>query len=217
MFKLIIFDMDGLMFDTEGVMCRAFLEVTAESGYPSTRDQFIGLLGLNSRDIQKKYRDYYGEDVDAAAIYRACGDRKMEILETEGVPVKKGLSRLLDEIDRLGIKKAVASSSDLQVIKDNVDRAGFGGRFDLLMSSASARIQRGKPYPDLFLAVCREFAVKPGEALVLEDSVNGVEAAIAGGIPVIQVPDFVQLPESLKKQCLSVVDSLDQVIPFLCP
>ena len=154
--------------------------------------------------------------MDAAAIYRACGDRKMEILETEGVPVKKGLSRLLDEIDRLGIKKAVASSSDLQVIKDNVDRAGFGGRFDLLMSSASARIQRGKPYPDLFLAVCREFAVKPGEALVLEDSVNGVEAAIAGGIPVIQVPDFVQLPESLKKQCLSVVDSLDQVIPFLC-
>jgi len=215
MLELIIFDMDGLMFDTEEVMCRAFLEVTAEKGYQSTRDQFLSLIGLGSADIQSRYRQYYGPDVDAAELYRQCGRRKLEILDTEGIPIKKGLMELLQAADRLGIKTAVASSSDRQMILDNLKRAGLSDRFDLIVSSRE--MKRGKPWPDIFLHVCQELHVEPGKALVLEDSFNGVKAALAGNIPVIQIPDLEILPESVKEKCKAVLDSLDQVIPLIDP
>lgn len=213
MLKLVIFDMDGLMFDTEAVMCRAFLEVTKENGFPGTKDQFMSLLGLNGPDIQKKYREYYGEDINAEALYRMCGERKMKILDAEGIPVKKGLYELLDEIDRLGLKKAVASSSDRQMIIDNLKSAGIADRFDLILSSGG--LKRGKPFPDIFLTVCRQLDIRPEEALVLEDSANGVEAAAAGGIAVIQIPDFSELSDELKEKCLAIRDSLEQVIPLI--
>ena len=69
MIKAIIFDMDGLMFATEQVNCRAFMEVVKEEGYHPTFEQFTSFLGMNARDIQKKYYDYYGEDTDAERIY----------------------------------------------------------------------------------------------------------------------------------------------------
>lgn len=213
MFQLVIFDMDGLMFDTEEVMCRAFIEVTGELGFYGTRDQFISLLGLSSADIQQKYREFYGDGIDAKELYRLGGERKLSIVKREGLPVKKGLFALLDAIDRLGIRKAVASSSDEQMILDNLDRAGLGGRFDLVVSAMG--VKRGKPYPDLFLEVCSRLAVPPEKTLVLEDSQNGVEAALAGGIPVIHIPDFLRLPEETAGRCLAVCDSLDQVIPYL--
>lgn len=213
MLKLVIFDMDGLMFDTEEVMCRAFLEVTRENGYPGTRQQFMEIIGLNGPDIQRKYRQYFGPDVDAAALYRMGGERKIKIIQEEGIPVKKGLFELLLEIDRLGLKKAVASSSDEGMIRDNLARSGMLEQFDLIMSTRD--FERGKPFPDIFLTVCEKLKVLPQEALVLEDSANGVEAAIAAGIPVIQIPDLVSLPDSQKKQCYAVRPSLDQVIPLL--
>ena len=213
MLKLVIFDMDGLMFDTEEVMCRAFLEVTRENGYPGNRDHFMNIIGLNSSDIQEKYRQYFGPDVDAAGLYRMGGERKIRIIREEGIPVKKGLFSLLFALDRLGLKKAVASSSDEGMIRDNLKRAGILDRFDLIMSTRD--FERGKPYPDIFLTVCEKLKVEPREALVLEDSANGVEAAVAGGIPVIQIPDLVTLPASLEKKCYAIRPSLDQVIPLL--
>ena len=213
MIKLVIFDMDGLMFDTEEVMCRAFLEVTREEGHPGSREQFREIIGLNAPDIQKKYRQYFGDDVDAVRLYRLGGERKLKIIREEGLPVKPGLFDLLSEIDRLGLKKAVASSSDQEMIRDNLARAGLSGRFDLIVSTRD--FARGKPYPDVFLAVCQKLHVLPQEALVLEDSLNGVEAAVAGGIPVIQIPDILELPDRAKERCLAVCSSLDQVIPLL--
>lgn len=213
MLKLVIFDMDGLMFDTEAVMYRAYLEVTAENGYQGSKEQFISLLGLNSASVCKKYREYYGPEVNAEALYRMGGERKIQILKREGIPVKKGLMELLSAIEKLGIKKAVASSSDEDMIMDNLADAGLSGRFDYILSARG--MKRGKPFPDIFLKVCEKLNVKPEEALVLEDSENGVRAAMAGGIPVIQIPDLVELPEELRQECLAVKPSLDQVIPLL--
>lgn len=213
MFKLIIFDMDGLMFDTEAVMLRAFLEVTGENGFKGTKEQFISLLGLNSSDIQKKYIEFYGPDTDAGALYRMCGERKLDILEKEGIPVKKGLTELLDEVDRLGIKKAVASSSDKKMIMDNLVRAGLSKRFDYILSARD--LKRGKPYPDIFLQVCEEMQTAPEETLVLEDSDNGVRAAVSGNIPVIQIPDLIKPSPDLREKCLAVRSSLYEVILLL--
>lgn len=93
MLELVIFDMDGLMFATEQVNCRAFMEVVTEEGYHPTFEQFTSLLGMNARDIQKKYYDYYGEDTDAEGIYKKVGSRAKQIIKEEGVPEKKRIER----------------------------------------------------------------------------------------------------------------------------
>ncbi len=213
MLKLVIFDMDGLMFDTEAVMFRAFMEVTGEMGFKATREQYVSLIGLGPEEDFIKYKEWFGPEVDSRALYRLGGERKLEILDREGIPVKKGLYELLTELDRLGIMKAVASSSGKKVVIDNLERAGIADRFDYLLSAEE--IERGKPFPDIFLNVCRKLDVKPCEALVLEDSLFGVQASLNGGIPVIQIPDMLELPEYERGQCLAVKDSLDEVIPLV--
>ena len=162
MLKLIIFDMDGLMFATEQVNYRAFTEIVKEEGYNPTFEQYIGFLGMNAKDIQKKYYVYYGEDVDAEGIYKKVGNRSKQ---------------------EKGLQTAVASGSDTDVIKEYLDRTGLNEYFDMVLSSKD--VKRGKPFPDVFLEICKAFDVKPEETLVLEDSANGVQAALAGNLPVI--------------------------------
>ena len=213
MLKLIIFDMDGLMFATEQVNCRAFMEVVKEEGYHPTFEQFTSFLGMNARDIQKKYYDYYGEDTDAEGIYKKVGSRAKQIIKEEGVPEKNGLRELLNAVKEKKLHTAVASGSDTSVIKEYLDKTGLTEYFDMVLSSKD--VKRGKPYPDVFLEICQKFDVKPEETLVLEDSSNGVQAALAGNLPVINVPDLLPIPEEQQEKCVAVVSDLVQVIPLL--
>ena len=103
MLKLIIFDMDGLMFATEQVNYRAFTEIVKEEGYNPTFEQYIGFLGMNAKDIQKKYYVYYGEDVDAEGIYKKVGNGSKQIIREEGVPEKEGLRELLQVVREKGL------------------------------------------------------------------------------------------------------------------
>ena len=104
MIKLVIFDMDGLMFDTERATYRAYMEKAAEWGYEPTKEQYLQFLGLNAQAIQAKYYDFFDKDIDAPELYRQVGERKVEILRTEGMPIKKGLFEILDVLERLRIR-----------------------------------------------------------------------------------------------------------------
>ena len=213
MIKLVIFDMDGLMFDTERATYRAYMEKAAEWGYEPTKEQYLQFLGLNAQAIQAKYYDFFDKDIDAPELYRQVGERKVEILRTEGMPIKKGLFEILDVLDKKGIRKAVASGCEFEGIERNLADAGLTGRFDLLMTTEW--VERGKPYPDVFLAICEKLNVVTSEALVLEDAQSGVRAALAAGIRVINVPDMLPIPEDLAAQCVSVKESLLDVIPYI--
>ncbi len=212
MIKLVIFDMDGLMFDTERVNYRSFLEVTQEAGYQTTFEQYVKCLGCNARDVQDYYIEYFGDGIDAQKLYETIGDRAKKIIQEEGIPVKTGLLELLGQIKEKKIPMAVASGSDPEVIKENIERAGIADNFDMLLSSKN--VKRGKPYPDVFLEISRHFQVQPEDTLVLEDSANGVQAALAGNFTVVNVPDMVEIPEEQQEKCLAVVESLTDVIPY---
>ena len=213
MLKLVIFDMDGLMFDTEQINYRAFTEIVTEEGYHPTFEQYTGFLGMHAKDIQKKYRIYYGNDVDAEGIYKKVGQRSKQIIRKEGVPEKAGLRELLEVVKERNLLTAVASGSDAEVIKEYLEETDLASYFDIVLSAKE--VKRGKPYPDIFLAICEQLNIKVEETLVLEDSSNGVQAALAGGLPVINVPDLLPIPEEEQKRCIAVVSDLTQVIPFI--
>lgn len=213
MLKLIIFDMDGLMFATEQVNYRAFTEVVKQEGYHPTFEQYTGFLGMHAKDIQKKYYSYYGEDVDAEGIYKKVGQRARQIILEEGVPEKKGLRELLEVVREKGLYTAVASGSDTEIIKEYLEKTGLTSYFDIILSSKE--VKRGKPYPDIFLEICKRLHVDVEETLVLEDSANGVQAALAGNIPVINIPDLLPIPEKQQEQCVAVVEDLSKVISYI--
>lgn len=213
MLKLVIFDMDGLMFATEQVNYRAFTEIVKEEGYEPTFEQFTGFLGMNARDIQKKYYSYYGENVDAEGIYKKVGQRAKQIIRKEGVPEKAGLRQLLKVVKEKELLAAVASGSDTEVIKEYLERTGLTPYFDMVLSSKE--VKRGKPYPDIFLEICKQLNVKIEETIVLEDSANGVQAALAGNFSVINVPDLLPIPEEQQKKCVAVVEDLNKVIDYI--
>ncbi len=213
MLKLVIFDMDGLMFATEQVNYRAFTEIVKEEGYEPTFEQFTGFLGMNARDIQKKYYSYYGENVDAEGIYKKVGQRAKQIIREEGVPEKAGLRELLEVVREKELLTAVASGSDTEVIKEYLERTGLISYFDIVLSSKE--VKRGKPYPDIFLEICQRLNVKAEETLVLEDSANGVQAALAGNLPVINVPDLLPISEEQQEKCVAVVEDLNKVIDYI--
>lgn len=213
MIKLVIFDMDGLMFDTERVTYRAYMEVVRERELHSGFDDFIRYLGHNAADIQAMYRELFGPEIDAQALYAQVGAKISDITRREGVSVKPGLYELMDALKECGIPAAVASGSDHAVIEKNLERAGLSAAYEAVLSSKE--VKRGKPYPDVFLAICDRVGVSPQEALVLEDSEAGVRAALAGGIPVINIPDLLEIPSELKEACVAVVRDLTEVIPYI--
>ena len=211
--KLVIFDMDGLMFDTEAIGFRAYEEVGEEWGLSTSFDFYQTLIGVDKRDTCKKYRQLYGEDMDAELFYRQIGDRIQEIMDREGIPMKPGLLPLLDAIEEANIPKIIASSTGQEGIRSYLKRCGLDDRFKDTISSE--QVKSGKPHPDIFLAACRKMGTEPEDALVLEDSPAGICAAHSGNIPVIAIPDLKEIPEEVRELCIMVGETLEDVIPFV--
>lgn len=215
MIRLIIFDMDGLMIDSERPTMQAYLDVGKAWGLPVTQEQFFRLLGKNIQDIKKQYREDFGENIDADRLYKEVGRLRDERCREEGIPAKKGLKDLLAmlETEAPDIPLTVASGSNEEVIRHHLNSIGVAHYFKDVLSSKDVR--RGKPSPDVFLALCRRFGVAPEETLVLEDSPNGIRAALAGGMKTIAVPDIQPVPGELAGECYALVGDLEEAIPYI--
>lgn len=99
------------------------------------------------------------------------------------------------------------------LLKNTWTELGLNEYFDVVLSSKD--VKRGKPFPDVFLEICKAFDVKSEETLVLEDSANGVQAALAGNLPVINIPDLLPIPKEQQEKCVAVVENLKEVIPYI--
>ncbi|MDR2654732.1 MAG: HAD family phosphatase [Oscillospiraceae bacterium] len=212
MIKGIVFDMDGLMIDSERLAGEALKQAMREQNLTYREEIRNSAIGRNAFVVDEIYCRAFG--AEKAIIVRA---RMKEIIsayyQENGVPVKKGLYELLDFLETLGIKKAVASSSKRATIENLLSAIGVLGRIDAYIGGDETH--KGKPDPEIFLKACERLSIAPKEALVLEDSVAGVAAAVNGGIPVVLIPDICpHTPESMTKAA-AVLDDLLEVIPFI--
>ncbi len=208
-----IFDMDGLMLDSEGLTNKAWQKAALDFGYNLTDEvmqECVGCSPVLSEFIQKKY---LGQDYPYAKIR----ERKIiyfdESITKKGIPVKNGLLPLLDLLDSKQICKAVASSTEQPYVNQRLKVTHLFERFDVIVSGSE--VEKVKPDPALFLEAARLIGAEPGRCLVLEDTPFGVKAADAAGMPVILVPDLAPIPAEIRSMTIGVFPSLEEVRLFL--
>jgi HAD superfamily hydrolase (TIGR01509 family) len=208
-----IFDMDGLMLDSERISNQAWQRAAADFGYELTdamMQECIGSDLVYSEFIQKKYS---GRD----CIDQKIRERKVsyfeDSLKQNGIPIKKGLLSLLDLLESKQIRKAVASSTKQPYVDQRLRTTNLLHRFGAIVSGSE--VEKIKPDPALFLEAARMINTEPRYCLVLEDTPFGVKAADAAGMPVILVPDLAPLPPEIRAMAVGVFPSLDEVRLFL--
>lgn len=213
MIEAAIFDMDGLMFDTEPVWGRCWTPAFAQFGLEPPGQQFkADLRGTAGAEMEAVFRHYLGPDVDMKPIYEV--ERALVAEENaRHIDKKPGLDELLAWLKERGIPMAVASSSPEELIRSNLEVAGVEGYFSRLVSSME--MKRSKPFPDVFLEAARQLGSKPSRSLVLEDSFNGVRAGRAGGFVTVMVPDQEPADNEMREKADAVCNSLADVIDLL--
>jgi len=204
----VIFDMDGLLFDTETLYSETILTAAAEVGCPMSRDVFLQLVG-RSREVNHRFLlEHYGADYPLEALIAAWG-RHFRVLAADGLPLKPGALELLDLLDTLRLPRAIATSNTHALARRHLDSHGLAERFHGVV--AHGDYANGKPAPDPFLTAARQLGVAPALCLALEDSHNGVRSASAAGMMTIMVPDLIPPTDEIHGLCTLIVDDLHAV------
>lgn len=209
MIKAVIFDMDGLMIETEHLQSRAFEEVLKEYGKEPifNQDGVVQHVGWTAKNIWRLFKDRYNLEEDVEVLLNKKQQKYIKLLEKR-IIAKDGLLKLLKLLKSHKCKIAVASSSVLSHIELIVTKLNIKKYFHVLISGED--LKRSKPYPDIFLKAARELDVKPAECVVLEDAEAGVSAGVRAGMKVIAVPNKYTKSHDFSKADL-VVNSLEDI------
>lgn len=186
--KLVIFDMDGLMFDTGRLAYRVYTKTAQKFDFELHPNVYYHLTGRNEAGFRETLKELYGHDLPTDTWRDFMTATKKEIIYSERrVYKKKGLLELLAFLKENGYLIALASSSKREIISFYLEIEEIPDCFDVVI--AGDEVTQGKPHPEIFLKACEKLNIKPREALVLEDSLAGIEAANRAGIPSFLIED----------------------------
>ena len=212
MIKAVIFDMDGLIFDSERLYAKANVKTAKTLGLDKDEAYFYQFVGIGAQDMAERMKEAFDDEL-VDEFFRLGEEDAHELLLHGEVPTQPGLHELLDYLDDAGIEKVIASSSEVHMIEVMTKNAGIRDRFSAI--HGGDQVEQTKPAPDIFELAWSNLGVSKEETLVLEDSINGVLAAHAAGIPVIMVPDTVEPTDEVRDKALAVVNNLSEVANYL--
>ena len=209
----VIFDLDGLLADTEIISLKVYQELLEDFGIPFTEETYSReYSGHREEENVQRFLDTYDLPWNFDQTLEKVYELEAQIL-AKGVNLKKGAKNLLAFLQREGIPIALATSSVESRARMILDRNGILSLFDHLVFAKD--VKRSKPYPDMFLKACSDLNVLPENCLVLEDSEAGIEAAYRAGIPVICIPDLKIPAQSFLNKTEQVFQDLDAVRDYL--
>jgi HAD superfamily hydrolase (TIGR01509 family) len=211
--ELIIFDMDGLMFDTEKISYIGWKEAARQYNYQIGRDLFEKTIGTNITKTKEIYFNHFGEKFPFELIRHERVKISDEIIKTKGVPIKKGLYELINYLNENGIKKAVATSTSRDRALNLLSLVKINSFFDYIL--CGDEIKNSKPNPEIFLKVADKLQCSPNKCLVLEDSEAGIIAAYQAGMMPIMIPDIKEPSKEVQNFIFRKMDNLLDVKLFL--
>lgn len=213
MIKAIIFDMDGLMIDSERVTFECYQERLKDMNLTMDEEFYKTLLGKPIKGIYQRFYDVYGNDFPIQNVIQDVHQLMAERFETEGVPVKKGLVELLHYLKDNNYKTIVATSSNRDRVDKILAQAKITEFFD--DSICGDEVTKGKPNPEVFLKSCQKLGVNVDEAIVLEDSEAGIQASNDANIKVICIPDMKYPEKQYEEKTFKILKDLTEVTVYL--
>lgn len=210
-FKAAIFDMDGLILDSERTVLSIWEQIGGKYGFSNIREYGISVIGKNKKATVDEFKRVYGEpgeryERELREIYNG--------LAAQGkVPLKPHTIELLSAMKNAGMKIAIASSSTREEVTSQMEMLGALPYFDTCV--CGDQVTKSKPDPEIFLLACEALGVKPEEGVGLEDSFNGVRSCKASGLYTIMVPDIIQPDDEMKDLADVILPSLKDVQDFL--
>ena len=203
--RAVIFDMDGLLFDTEVLYRDALSAAARDMGAHMPEPVFHSLIGLPGESSRRLLLDHFGENFDVDGLWDASAEHFHALARGQDL-LKAGVREFLDLLDALALPRAIATSSRHEDVTFNLGRHGLEGRFHAV--AARGDYSRGKPHPDPFLVAAGRLEVDPADCLALEDSHNGVRSAASAGMMTVMVPDLLAATDEMDALCARIVDDL---------
>ncbi|HKM34292.1 MAG TPA: HAD-IA family hydrolase [Lachnospiraceae bacterium] len=211
--EAVVFDMDGVLFDTERLCTEAWREEANLRNLGDMEKAIKGCVGLNLTDTKEFFLKEYGNDFLFDEFHANAGVRFKEKIEREGLPIKKGVKEILAYLKAAGYAIALASSTSKKGVLGHLQRTGLTSYFEEIISGDM--VEHSKPQPDIYLMACKALHVDPQNAIAIEDSPNGIRSAYAAGMKPVMVPDLIAPTSEIESLLYAKCDSLLEVKELL--
>jgi HAD superfamily hydrolase (TIGR01509 family) len=205
--RAVVFDMDGLLVDSERMARSVLQAAAADCGFSLSDEVYLTLIGCGPEDADTMLSEHFGATFDVPAFRNRRKVRMRELVRAAPVPLKPGARELLEFVTKSEIPIGLATGSSRKDV-----RRRLGGLAELFRAVATRDdVARGKPNPDLYLAAAASLGVDPAECLAVEDSFSGVRAAASAGMTVLMVPDLAEPTPEVARLAAGVYGSLVEV------
>lgn len=213
LYKAVVFDMDGVIFDSECAVMQCWKEVASRHNIPDIEKAILACTGTTMVRTREIMLNLYGADFPYDKYARESSVIFHSRYDGGRLPMKPGVKELLTFLKEHDKKIALASSTRQQVVTDELRDAGIIEYFDRII--CGDMVSRSKPAPDIFLKACEELNISPSDSYAIEDSYNGIRAAHAGGLHPIMVPDLLPADEEMQSLAEIVLPNLTSVMEYL--
>lgn len=195
--KTVVFDMDGVIFDTEKLVLSCWKIIGDKYGFEGVEEVFSQCIGVNTVESNRIVKENFGEDFEYERFRPEARQLFEEKTREKGIPVKRGARELLSYLKVNGYRIGLASSTERKVVEAQLEQAGLLMFFQIIIGGDM--VSHSKPHPEIYQRACEELGVDPQDTYAIEDSYHGVRAAHAAGMDVIMVPDLLEPNEEMRK------------------
>lgn len=211
-FEAVVFDMDGVIFDSERATMECWIELANKYGIKDIETPYYKCTGVTEQRTRKIMLEAYGDDFPYDEYAKEASKMYHEKYDGGRLPIKSGVFELLDYLKKEKKKIALASSTRRQTVENQLRDAKLLDYFDELVTGDM--VTKSKPDPEIFLLACEKLSVEPANAYAIEDSYNGIRSAFSGGLKPIMVPDLLPSNDEMKEKSEIVLDSLNDVVVY---
>lgn len=211
--KGVLFDMDGVIFDTEKVYLEIWTKVFKSYGYYLKRETYISIMGTGTENSKKTFKNTFGKDIPMEEMYKDKDRLLKETIESGKVAMKPGVLEILKFLKENNMKIALATSAKMWRLDIQLSMAGIKEMFDAI--TCGDEIKNLKPDPAIFLKAAEKIGLKPEECIVIEDSPAGIQAAFNAGMYGIHVEDLKEADENIKKYCRTNFKNLIEIKEYI--